>query len=776
MSSPSDKNISEQPPRRGVQFPQRGQAAQQNLEPEVVEQKEIVDKEGSPPKSPRYSSDDDSEEKREIRRRSSRSDDSLSPYREINATFSDDGEECEILSSNVDEPKKDVPGPPEGKPPAKASAEKPRPPAGAAPEAPVAKQPKKAQKAEFPYILEIALKTLNNLPQEKWFAADQSKMQLCNTCNKEGAMKSEVEFRGKKVVTCSDSCLIKNLQMRTSPPANNDMEHTEMKRVAIAFARNEHNTLGCFKPLKPYHDEIIVAKKMREAINDVEKATKGLANGEPMPIPKIRAHRASLEALRTILKNTYKEYIDNGTTIFGEDLEEVLENYFIGNPKAKREVAQAAKKTAEKTVEFETKKKGAEDIIKDLKENLLPKMAELLGDAPDTYKQLKRAKETVAKLQEELVKSNQDFVDSLDEDKDFADAMKIRKLTDVLLSLKELAKKEKEHRDQQATEAEKARKLENKAFELLTSSNFLKDDEKENLKHYEKDFNDEGPPFGTTYFKYKDLINEIQEMLYLITDFAVLKQEVAHYAQEDALVIAASNLRCRLEDEERQKYSLADSIENKTLKAQLETNATKISDLQKELVQEKAAKERALADAEEKAGMLFDSQTRLAELQSFKEMALNIGEKDRRASRGGNDRREEKGAPDEDNEWREVKYNRGGNRPNPRAQGRDNRDDQRKRGPDEYSHFGLRDKDNNPFCQFQFTNAEGCNKKDKCRYANTHGMDDPHPGHESRNRCKRPKKGAAHAAKDEKPRDAKRDDRDRDEYGVDNWGDRDDVE
>ena len=220
------------------------------------------------------------------------------------------------------------------------------------------------------------------------------------------------------------------------------------------------------------------------------------------------------------------------------------------------------------------------------------------------------------------------------------------------------------------------------------------------------------------------------------------------------------------------------------MKEDLHSAATTIVELRNELKEEKAKKEQALADAEEKARMLFDTETQLAELQSFKEMALNIGEKDRRASsgeqrrqnRGGNDRHEEKAAPEEGHEWRVVDYGRG--RVNPRAQNRDNRDaDQRKRGADEYSHFGLRDKDNQPYCQFQFTNAEGCNKKEKCRYANTHGMEDPHPGHESRNR-KRPKKSAAPAAKDndEKPRNARRDDRDRDDGNNDGGNDLNNID
>ena len=120
------------------------------------------------------------------------------------------------------------------------------------------------------------------------------------------------------------------------------------------------------------------------------------------------------------------------------------------------------------------------------------------------------------------------------------------------------------------------------------------------------------------------------------------------------------------------------------------------------------------------------------------------------------------------NDWHQVNYGRGGNRANPRAQNRDNRDGQ-KRGPDENSHFALRDKSNQPYCQFQFTNADGCNRGQECRYSKTHGIEDPHPNHESRQR-KRPKRNAAPAAKkDEKPRGGKRDDRDRDD-GNDDWG------
>ena len=37
-----------------------------------------------------------------------------------------------------------------------------------------------------------------------------------------------------------------------------------------------------------------------------------------------------------------------------------------------------------------------------------------------------------------------------------------------------------------------------------------------------------------------------------------------------------------------------------------------------------------------------------------------------------------------------------------------------------------------PYCHFQFSKIDGCIKEDECEYAETHGMEDPHPNHHTR--------------------------------------------
>ena len=37
-----------------------------------------------------------------------------------------------------------------------------------------------------------------------------------------------------------------------------------------------------------------------------------------------------------------------------------------------------------------------------------------------------------------------------------------------------------------------------------------------------------------------------------------------------------------------------------------------------------------------------------------------------------------------------------------------------------------------PYCHFQFSKIDGCIKEDECEYADTHGMEDPHPNHYTR--------------------------------------------
>ena len=41
-----------------------------------------------------------------------------------------------------------------------------------------------------------------------------------------------------------------------------------------------------------------------------------------------------------------------------------------------------------------------------------------------------------------------------------------------------------------------------------------------------------------------------------------------------------------------------------------------------------------------------------------------------------------------------------------------------------------------PYCHFQYTKIDGCSKGDECEQSETHGMDDPHPNHHTRNAVK----------------------------------------
>ena len=213
------------------------------------------------------------------------------------------------------------------------------------------------------------------------------------------------------------------------------------------------------------------------------------------------------------------------------------------------------------------------------------------------------------------------------------------------------------------------------------------------------------------------------------------------------------------------------------MNAELEVAAEQILALRTDLESEKTAKKTAIERAEDAEAKLETAQVELAQLQSLRELAQSIGQGEpRRASRGNNDGREERGLlEEEDNDWQYAsrRGNSRGNQNNPRLQYRDNRDEQKKRGPDKNSIFDLRDRDNNKYCQFQFTKPEGCEKGHGCRFANTHGMDDPHPDHESRQR-KRPKIMRAPAArdKDKDPRGGKGDKREEDKdedplYDVD---------
>lgn len=316
--------------------------------------------------------------------------------------------------------------------------------------------------------------------------------------------------------------------------------------------------------------------------------------------------------------------------------------------------------------------------------------------------------------------------------------------------------------------------MECKALEALLASGLLKEEEKNSLKDFDKNFKEDEIPFGFTYVENKKIIEKIKEALSIVGDFTMLRQHLAHLKQEENIVAASALLRADRIKAQQDRFGKAVEKDTAILTRELELAAEAIVDLRQKLASETEAKKEANERADDFASRLEKAELDLAALESLRTLAATIGQGDQRRQSRGDNRREEKNAQDEGDDWRVIDYGRGGSRANQKApqnrDNRDNRDEQRKRGAEENSHFGLRDKDNKPYCQFQFTKPDGCTKGQECRYAKSHGMDDPHPDHESRNR-KRPKKVAAPASKDKdkEPRGGKRDDRGRGN-GENEWG------
>ena len=576
--------------------------------------------------------------------------------------------------------------------------------------------------------------------------------------------------------------MIWGLFIRSSPKAKNELENTDAKKIAFILKSNQDDVSAKFVPVRAFPAPIKSMKRMIESAKGTLEEVKRIEEAKkknPDIEAQQQAHQTARTALLAIMKKAFTEILDGDDAFFGEDFTTIAGKYYGMFGTHRKEKIAEAKATASKSLLLQTKIDCAEKELQDLNTNMLSHMKDIMQEAAGLSDDYHNAKYEMEAAQLKLMKHHAKFADSLD-NAVLKDAIKIRPLLEVLAATKMLGEDENAKLTKRGDEQSELHVMECKALEALLASGLLNEEEKKSLENFKADFKEEKTPFGFTYVDNRPIIVKIKDALTLVSDFSMLRQHLAHLKQEQNVIQASALLMAERIVEKRNHDGGAVEKDTATLKRELVLAAETIVELRRDLARETAAKETALGEARNVEARLEKAELELGKLNSLRELAANIGQEEpRRQSRAGNDRREEKAAPEEGNDWRVVNYNgRGGSRQSQRPQNRDNRDaDQRKRGADEYSHFGLRDKDNQPFCQFQFTNAEGCNKKEKCRYANTHGMEDPHPGHESRNR-KRPKKSAAPAAKDndEKPRNARRDDRDRDDGNNDGGNDLNNID
>ena len=583
-------------------------------------------------------------------------------------------------------------------------------------------------------------------------------------------MASSMVYRQRQFYSCNQVCLIMELFIRSSKPEN-AVEVEEAKKIAFILKRNQDDVTAKFVPIRAFPATLKSMKSMIESAEGTLKEVQKIEEDKkknPDREAKKQAHRTARTKLVAIMKKNYTESLDSSEAFFGEEFSNITSSYFTKFGTIRKEKSAEAKTTASKSLDLQTKISCAEQMLKELDTNMLAHIKNMMQEAAEISDNYWNAKYDMDDAKIKLMKYHAEFAGSLD-DAVLKDAIKLRTILEVIATAKMLGEDENEKLTKRGKEQTALHLLECNALEALLASGLLNEEEKTALASFDTNFKEDKTPFGFTYVENKAIVVKMRDTLRLVSAFSMLRQHLAHLKQEQNVINASTHLMAERIIEKQEHDEKDDEKDNATLTRELELAVETIVELRRQLKLEEETKNEAITRANNVESKLETAELELAKLESLRALAADIGKGEpRRQSRGSNDRRDEKSAPDE-NEWRMVNNGRGGNRANPRAQNRDNREGQ-KRGADDSSQFGLRDKNNQPYCQFQFTNADGCNKGQDCRYAKTHGMDDPHPQHESRTR-KRPKKGAAPAAKDkdEKPRDARRDDRDRDN-GNNEWG------
>ena len=350
---------------------------------------------------------------------------------------------------------------------------------------------------------------------------------------------------------------------------------------------------------------------------------------------------------------------------------------------------------------------------------------------------LSAAEKALEAAQEEVSKHHEEFVASHgDERLNFV--LMHKTLVDRLKDIKDAAKTDMVIAINQASERDAMHKYEKAALRLLHDSDKMTEEQKKIFEGYDMAFKESDeeavPGQGRFILEYSETIKEIVAEIKRLDDFVMVREKCVHIVKIDEMRSAAAKIEAEVfMNEELKKHFEAAQVNATNLQAltrcqeqlsvfsdKYKAEFAKVETLQAE---KKAAEENAEAFKIERD----EAKQELQAMRDFKALA-------ERVSRPQADRRAGRDDQKDAEQWQRVDRARG----RPGRHAHHDHDAQaahgdRKRNVDAAnSHFGLRNANGEKYCQYQFTNPEGCIKGDSCRFKATHGGPDPHPDHESR--------------------------------------------
>ena len=778
-SSSSSPNIAQVQPRRGVVFPPEPprQAEVKNDE----EEKKHADVRVQPPGEPEYSSESDNNEIDQNKPIDDSKDNrGFSPNYSPCSSEKDD--DCEIIASNVLSDKEEEemiarvmaanPSPLEGVPP---------PPAGAAPESkeqlPALEKPKKRLDRvgnEVEAYIKIGLSFLRDRPDTKWYRVDETlKKKPCNNCLN-STSKYMVEYRDEDMTMCSATCVLFGILARFQDSEIDDpVSRAELQKVCDLIMKKQGSRDGRFKQSRPNKPTIELAKTMLKQSKNYLKRVEELKENPAKSEEEIRDRQLATEALQKLLMKHYQQFNEDGETIGNDKYTEelgIFNTLRIENLKSNRSIAKTQKDNKERLAKAV---KDAESILQTIqmkyKETIAPtmnEMADKIKTLRDIERQLEDAQDEITLKKNELAMTYKDGRLSF--------ASEYSKLADILEVIHDAAIADNQITLNASQAASQMRENERKMLKALEEAEILSDEEKTTfkiLKETCKEMHAEAlPGQGKFLQENSDLIQRILQEFKNLTHFSHIRELSIELVNTNELKHGSSRVVAEAEmGKQDEKLKQAAQIHRDDMKV-LENCKNSYKKLQEDTAAEfkafaalKIEMEELRQKNEEIKKERDDARNELKDFRQFAALAQKIGnpQADRRNS-GAHENHQDAG-------WQRVEHGRG--RGGRYAHGRHANNDNDAQGANgdrkrnvaaDNSHFSLRDENGMMYCQYQFTNRNGgCSKGERCKYADTHGMEDPHPNHESRVAKKRQRpQQDDHPEKDDKN---ERDDRNKDD-------------
>ena len=542
-----------------------------------------------------------------------------------------------------------------------------------------------------------------------------------------GPAKLLMVFNDTEIVSCSQTCTLRNLLARINVE-DGEMDSAEVLKLCTELARKQKNLTGMFVETRTDKFATDLCKDTKRKIKEYgEKLEKYME--KPKDKAEIVKNMKALGAWQKELLAQVQKWSNDGDIIADEEYTEGIREFQdkrLAHLKKQRANAREIEDNGKRLAKaLEAAPQYLEQIQKNYEELVKPILVPMIEE----IKALKEAEAQLEAAQDKVAGHHKTLMATHDDER-FVFTEMYGRLIAILDEIHKTARVSSDIAIKANLEKATLREAEKNMLKALHKTGKMTEEQKQIYENFEMNFKEEEeeplPGQGRFLLESKDIIAKICEELNKITDFARTRELGNHLVKLEKVKAGCARWQAELvmedHEAEQKKKVVLNKINCDALKRCREIINEKIAEAktQKEAFATlQIEKENAEKKAEEYKSECAALKLALDDLQKFADLAQKINK-----------------PRDEQDGYRRVEHRQRGGRQH--RQHQHDHDAQagvgeRKRNADaSNSLFALRTAEGKSYCQFQFTNADGCMKKEKCLYASTHGMEDPHPNHESR--------------------------------------------